>query len=157
MIAITSPIAGGAQTGLTSPTYTVTNDVAPPGNPGRQVAVTALGGTQAGVTAHSVASPFTLNFTRPGTLRVLGSPNPVTGVVNVIPINTYKCIVRKGVTPLAGQPIKVMNLTLTADVPAGADLADPQNVRAGMSLFVGAMSQQSAGFGDLAITGILGS
>lgn len=154
-ISVTSPITGGAQTGLTSPTYTVTPDTAPPGNPGKQVAVTALGGTQTGVTVHSVASPFTLNFTRPGTLRVLGSPNPVTGVIQLVPVNTYKAIVRKGVTPLAGQPIKVMNLTLTADVPAGADLADPQNVRAGFSLMVGAISQQSAGYGDLAINGVL--
>jgi hypothetical protein len=47
-ISVTSPITGGAQTGLTSPTYTVVTDTAPPGNPGKQVAVTALGGTQAG-------------------------------------------------------------------------------------------------------------
>ncbi|DAD50907.1 TPA_asm: coat protein [ssRNA phage SRR5467091_1] len=154
-IGITSPITGSAQTGLTSPTYTVANDVAPPGNPGKQVAVTALGGTQTGVTVHSVAAPFTCNFTRPGNLRVLGSPNPVTGVVNLVPMNTYKLITRKGVTPLAGQPIKVMNITTTCDVPAGADVADPANVRAAFSLHIGALNQQSAGFGDLAISGIL--
>jgi hypothetical protein len=119
-ISVTSPITGGAATGFTSPTYTVVPDTAPPGNPGKQVAVTALGGTQAGVTTHSVASPFTINFTRPGTLRVLGSPNPVTGVVATVPVNTYKCITRKGVLPLTGQPFKVMNSTYQVDVPAGA-------------------------------------
>lgn len=154
-ISWTSPVTGSAQTGLTSPTYTTTPDTAPPGNPGKQVAVTALGGTQAGVTVHSVASPFTGNFTRPGTLRVLGNPNPVTGVVSLVPINTYKSITRKGVLPLAGQPIKVMNITTTADVPAGADLADPANVRAGFSFHIGGLTQQSAGFGDLAINGVL--
>lgn len=155
MINVTSPVSGTAQTGLTAPTYTVIADNAPPGNPGKQVAVSALGGTQAGVTVHSVASPFTLNFTRLSTLRILGVPNPVTGVIAAIPTNTYKCITRKGVLPLAGQAYKVMNITTQADVPAGADLADPQNIRACFSLHIGALSQQSAGFGDLAINGIL--
>lgn len=154
-ISVTSPITGGAQTGLTSPTYTVVTDTAPPGNPGKQVAVTALGGTQTGVTTHSIASPFTLNFTRPGNLRVLGNPNAITGVISLVPVNTFKCIVRKGVLPLAGQPYKVMNLTLTADVPAGSDLADSANVRAGFSAMIGVLNQQSAGFGDMAISGIL--
>ena len=151
-IAVTSPITGLAQTGLTSPTYTVVTDTAPPVNPGKQVAVTALGGTQTGVTVHSVASPFTINFTRPANLRVLGNPNPVTGVIASVPTNTYKIIGRKGVLPLAGQPYRVCTATLTLDVPAGADLADPANIRALLSAVFGAASQQSAGFAALPIT-----
>lgn len=154
-ISWSSPITGQAQTGFTTPTYTTVTDTAPAGNPGKQVAVTALGGTQAGVTVHSVASPFTLNFTRPSTLKVLGSPNPVTGVITQIPSNTYKLICRKGVTPLAGQAIKVANVTLTADIPAGSDTADAPNIRAAFSACFGALVQQSAGFGDLAINGVL--
>lgn len=154
-INVTSPITGAAQTGFTAPTYTVTPDVAPPGNPGEQVAVIALGGTQAGVTAHSVASPFTINFTRPASPRVLGNPNPVTGIVGSVPTNTYKIITRKGVTPLAGQPFKVMNITTTVDVPAGSDTADAANIRAALSAHFGAVAQQSAGFGDLTINGVL--
>lgn len=154
-IAISSPITGLAQTGLTSPTYTTTPDVAPPGNPGEQVAVTALGGTQSGVTTHSVSSPFTINFTRPASPRVLGTPNPVTGIVGQVPMNTYKVITRKGVTPLLGQPIKVMLISTVIDVPAGSDLADPQNIRAALSAHLGALSQQSAGLGDLTINGVL--
>jgi hypothetical protein len=79
----------------------------------------------------------------------------VTGVVSSVPSNTYKVIVRKGVLPLAGQPFKVMNLTLTADVPAGADTADPANIRAAYSAMIGVLQQQSAGIGDLAINGVL--
>lgn len=154
-IAISSPITGSAQTGLTSPTYTATNDVAPPGNPGEQVAITALGGTQTGVLAHSVASPFTMNFTRPASPRVLGNPNPVTGIVAQVPMNTYKVITRKGVIPLAGQPTKVMNITTTVDVPAGSDLADPLSIRAALSAHIGGLTQQSAGLGDLLINGVL--
>jgi len=151
----TTPITGQPQTGLTSPTYTTISDTAPPGNPGKQVAVSALGGTQTGVTTHTVASPFTLNFTRPANLRVLGVPNPVTGVVANIPKNTYKLITRKGVTPLAGQAIQVCTITTYIDVPAGSDTADPANIRAALSAHFGSLVQQSAGFGDLTINGVL--
>lgn len=154
-INITSPVTGAAQTGLTSPTYTVTPDVAPPGNPGEQVAVTALGGTQPGVLAHSIASPFTTNVTRPANPRILGTPHPVTGVVSSIPMNVFKVITRKGVIPLAGQPSKTMLVTTTIEVPAGADLADNLSVRAALSMHFGVIAQQSAGIGDLAINAIL--
>lgn len=151
----TSPITGSAQTGFTAPTYTNVADTAPPANPGKQVAVTALGGTQVGVTTHSVAAPFTLNYTRPGNLKVLGNPNPVTGIIANVPTNTYKLITRKGVLPLAGQPYKVMTITTNVDVPAGADLADYPNVKAALSAHIGALTQQSAGFGDLLGSGVL--
>lgn len=58
-MSITFPgtLTGAEQTGFTSPTYTTAADNAPDFN-AKQVAVTAVGGTQAGVTAHSVSSPF---------------------------------------------------------------------------------------------------
>lgn len=154
-ISWSSPITGSAQTGFTSPTYTTAADTAPSGVPGKQVAVTALGGTQAGVTVHSVASPFTLNATRPGNLRTLGQPNPVTGVIANIPTNTYKLITRKGVLPLAGQAYKTMVITTTIDVPAGSDTADLPNIKAALSAHIGGLTQQSAGFGDMTGTGTL--
>jgi len=153
-VTLTSPITGGAQTGFTSPTYTHIADLAPDNN-GKQVAVTALGGTQTGVTAHSVASPFTITVTRPKVFRYLGKPNPTTGLVKDVPRNTYKVIVRKGVTPLAAQPFATMLCTLNIDVPAGSDTADPANVRAALSALVGAISQVSAGIGDTAVAGVL--
>lgn len=151
---LSSPITGAAQTGFTSPTYTHTADVAPDVN-GKQVAVTALGGTQTGVTAHSVASPFTITFVRPKTFKSLGKPNPTTGLIASVPRNVYKCIGRKGVTPLAGQPFATAVCTVTLEVPAGADTADPANIRALLSAVIGALSQQSAGFGDSSVSGII--
>lgn len=150
-----SPITGSAQTGLTSPTYTTVSDYAPAGNPGKQVAVTALGGTQTGVTVHSVASPFVLNFIRPAVLKTLGQPNPVTGIISNVPSNVYKLVTIKGVLPLTGQPMRSMNISTTISVPAGADTADAANVRAALSAHLGALTQQSAGFGDLTINGVL--
>jgi hypothetical protein len=151
---LTTPVTGAAQTGFTSPTYTLTGDLAPDNN-GKQNAVTALGGTQAGVTTHSVAAPFTITFVRPKVFRFLGKPNPTTGLVKDVPRNSYKLITRKGVTPLAGQPYANMQITTVIDVPAGSDTADPANLRAALSAHIGALSQQSAGAGDSIVTGII--
>jgi hypothetical protein len=151
---LSSPVTGAAQTGLTSPTYTLSADTAPDVN-GKQYAVTALGGTQTGVAAHSVASPFTITFWRAKVLRVLGNPNPVTGVVANVPVNTYKLITRKGVSPLAGQPIRVMVVTTQIDVPAGSDTADGEDIRAALSAHIGSLTQASSGIGDTAINGVM--
>jgi len=151
---LTSPVTGAAQTGFTSPTYTLTADNAPDNN-GKQNAVTALGGTQALVTTHSVASPFTLTFVRPKVFRFLGKPNPTTGLVKDVPRNTFKLITRKGVLPLAGQPYANAQVTTIIDVPAGSDTVDPANLRAMLSAHIGALSQQSAGAGDTLVTGII--
>lgn len=149
----TSPITGSAQTGLTSPTYTFVADSAPTLY-GKQVAVTAVGGTQTGVTPHSISAPFTINFVRPGTYKVLGQPNPVTGRYPSIPRNTQTVITRKGVTPAANQPAVPLVIRTTIEVPAGADVYDAPNVRAAISAHLGALAQQSAGLGDTAVTGI---
>ncbi len=152
--AITSPITGAAQTGFTSPTYTVVADMAPTPQ-GKQVAVSALGGTQTGVTTHTVSSPFTLNFVRPPVYKSLGKPNPTTGVIKDVPRNTYKLIVRKGVLPLAGQPFAIAQATLILDIPAGSDTADAANIRGMLSALNGAIAQQSAGMGDTTVSGIV--
>jgi hypothetical protein len=151
---VTSPITGAAQTGFTAPTYTLTADLAPDNN-GKQNAVTALGGTQVGVTTHSVAAPFTLTFVRPKVFRQLGKPNPTTGLIKDVPRNTFKLITRKGVLPLAGQPFTNMQITTIIDVPAGSDTADAANIRAALSAHIGALSQQSSGAGDTAVSGII--
>lgn len=150
----TSPITGAAQTGFTTPTYTISLDQAPDGN-GKQHAVTALGGTQTGVTSHSIAAPFTVTFVKPKVFKALGKANPVTGLISSVPRNVFKTITRKGVLPLAGQPQVTMLITTIIEVPAGSDLADPSNVRAALSAHIGALTQQSAGVGDTAVSGIM--
>jgi hypothetical protein len=152
--ALTSPITGLAQTGLTSPTYTITADT-PPNINAKQWVVTALGGTQTGVVAHSVSAPFSIAMFRPQNPQVLAPVNPVTGVLTKVPTNTYKVIGRKGVLPLAGQAYKTLVATLVLEIPAGSDTADSANVRALLSAMFGAVSQASAGIGDTCITGTL--
>jgi hypothetical protein len=151
---LTSPVTGAPQTSLTSPTYTLTADNAPDNN-GKQNAITAAGGTQVGVTTHSVASPFTVTFTRPKFFKFLGKPNPTTGLIRDVPRNTYKFITRKGVTPYASQPYVNMQITTIIDVPAGSDTYDAPNVRAALSAHLGALWQQSSGAGDTVVSGIV--
>jgi hypothetical protein len=151
---LTTPVTGLAQTGLTTPTYTIALDTSPDAT-ARQYAVTALGGTQTGVTPSSVSSPFTSAMYRPKQYQYLGKPNPVTGLIARVPRNVYKVNTRKGVIPLAGQPVQNMVVTTTIEVPAGADLADPLSVRAALSMHFGALSQASAGIGDTTVQGVL--
>lgn len=149
-----SPVTGAAVSGLTSPTYTLTVDVAPSPN-GKQYAVTAVGGTQTGVDANSVSKPFTLSCFRPQILRGLPSANPVTGVVRNVPINTYKVITRKGATPAANQGNQTARITTTIEVPAGTDTYEPEEIKAMLSLHIGALNAQSSGLAETVLTGVL--
>lgn len=150
----TSPVTGATVSGLTSPTYTFVTDVAPSIN-GKQFAVTALGGTQTGVDVNSVSKPFTFTFFRPSSLKVLPAPNPTTGVIKSIPVNTYKFITRKGAVPAVNQSTQVARITTVIDVPAGTDTYEPEELRALISSHVGTLSQQASGIADTIITGVL--
>jgi hypothetical protein len=149
-----SPVTGGAQTGFTSPTYTLTADKAPDVN-GSQWAVTAAGGTQVGVTTHSMSSPFTLTFWKPKIYKLLGKTNPVTGQLTSVPVNVFKEVIRKAVTVLAGQPTRNASITRVFEVPAGSDTVDAPNLRAMCSLSAGVATQLSAGVGDTLVSGIV--
>lgn len=153
---LTSPVTGSAQTGLTSPTYTLTADNAPDST-GRQYAVTALGGTQTGVATHSVSSPFTITFWRPRILRLIGIPNPTTGVLaaNQVPNNVWRIMTRKGVLPLAGQSPRVAMAETIITVPAGSDTVDPEDIRAMLSAHIGSVTQASSGIGDTVTSGVM--
>lgn len=153
-VTIPTSLTGAGQTGFTSPTYTTVVDT-PPDSNSKQNAVTALGGTQAGVDTHSVSRPFTLTVTKPKTFGVLGKPNPTTGLIASVPRNKYKIITRKGVTPLSGQPDQVMIIRTEVEVPAGADTADAPNIRAALSAHFGLVWAQSSGLGDTTVDGVL--
>lgn len=149
-----SPVAGGTVPGFTTPTYTLASDVAPDVN-AKQYAVTALGGTQAGVTANTVSKPFTVTMFRPKVLRALPAANPVTGVVKAIPMNSYKVITRKGALPAANQMAQVARITTVIEIPGGADTFDAAEIKAMLSLHFGVLSAQSSGIADTVVTGVL--
>jgi hypothetical protein len=152
-VSLTTPVTGSAQTGLTSPTYTITADVAPSAL-GRQWAVTALGGTQANVRTHAATDPFTITIERPAQFKAVPAVQSGTSLPQV-PRNKYVLRVRKGVYPVASQAAQPALFELIMNIPAGSDAADPSNLRAALSLLFGAATQASAGIGDTIVSGIM--
>ncbi len=152
-VTIPSPITGGPQTGLTSPTYTNVQDVAAQNV--KQVAVTTLGGTQTNVRVHSPSDPFTISVERPVVLKTLGSPNAVTGVYSNVQNNVYVTRTRKGVNIASNQAPRVCMHETRCSVPAGSDAYDAVNVRAGLSAHIGLLWAQSSGLGDTCVQGVL--
>lgn len=150
----TSPVTGAAVSGLTTPTYTLTTDVAPSIN-GKQYAITALGGTQTGVDTSTVSKPFSISFFRPANLRVLPQANPVTGVIKNVPMNTYKLITRKGVAPAANQNPIVARVTTVIEIPAGSDTYEPEDLRAMLSAHFGVGWAQASGIADTIVSGVI--
>ncbi len=149
-----SPVTGATVSGLTSPTYTLTTDVAPNIN-GKQYAVTALGGTQTGVDTNTVSKPFSISFFRPPVLKVLPQVNPVTGVIKNVPVNTYKLITRKGAAPAVNQSNMVARITTVIDVPAGTDTYEPEELRALISAHFGVGWAQASGIADTVVSGVI--
>jgi hypothetical protein len=91
---------------------------------------------------------------RPKVFKALGKPHPTTGLLQSVPKNTHLIKICKGAIPLAGQPASQMTIRCLIEIPAGADTADPANVRAAISLLVGALNQLSAGLGDTLVSGL---
>lgn len=148
-----SPITGAAISGLTSPTYTIVADT-PPSAVSKQYAVSGLGGTQTGVTAHSLSSPFTQTMFRPSSFKVLGQPNP-SGIIRSFPNNTFTVLTRKGVSVLASQPIQTMLIKTDLRIPSGADTYDLVNIKAAISAHIGLLWQIAQGLSDTVTTGTM--
>lgn len=154
VMTVSSPVTGGAQTGFTSPTYTLVDDV-PPNSNSKQKAVSAVGGAGNTPSLHSASNPFTVTTSRPAVLKAAPVVNPITGVMGNSPRNVYSVIVRKGHVPGSAQNPQISVIRADFPVVAGADVQDPINVRAGASLAIGAIWQMSAGIGDTMVSGLL--
>jgi len=148
-----SSTTGGAQTGFTSPTFTLVDDTSPAVN-AKQKTVSALGGTQGSATANTASSPFTATFYKPAVVKALPAPNPVTGLRGAIPNNQYRLIIRKGGFAAAGVPVTAV-IRVTFDIPAGMDSYSPDEVRSMTSFLVGLLTEASADLGDTLITAVL--
>jgi len=153
-LSLTSPVTGSAQTGFTSPTYTLVTDVAPDIN-AKQYIVSALGGTQTGATAHSVSLPFTISMFRPKVVRPYSANNDTTKFTVNNPINVWKVITRKGGIPYTGERPTVASLTSAFSIPAGVETNNIAEVRAMISAHIGALTQMSALLGDSVNNGTL--
>jgi len=135
-ITVPGSVTGAAINGLTTPSFTVTADYADARV--KQSYVSALGGTQTGVVAHSADVPFVMKITKPSTLRTLGIPNPLTGIVSNIPKNTYGLNFIKGVNVNATNKA-ISQLRLVWDVPAGSVSQDLNSLKSMLSFAAGAI------------------
>lgn len=151
MFTFTSPVTGSAIVGLTTPSYTVVQDTAL-SLFSKQIAVSVLGGTQTGVTSHSISSPFTGTVSRPSVLKQIAYNS--NGTVKNIPVNAYRVLCRKGVTPVAGV-IKNASIDIAINVPAGSETLDAANLSALFSFASGLLLQQLQGMRNMASDGIL--
>jgi hypothetical protein len=148
-----SSTTGGAQTGFTSPVFTLVDDQAPALN-AKQKTCTSIAGSGFTATANSISSPFTSTFYKPQALTRLPAPNPISGLRGSIPNNQWRWIVRKGGLCAAGVPGVIVG-RLTIDVPAGMDSYNPDEVRAFVSYLVGQLWEESADLGDSLVSGVL--
>jgi hypothetical protein len=155
-LALATPVVGGLQTGMTTPSWTVVADTANTAVE-KQWQVTALAsGSAAGARFHSISDPATITFMRPSVLKTLsGLISGLTGLYGRVPSNMWTRIllVRKGVNIAANNVPRIMTIRVECDVPAGADSYDSPNVRMAASLAVGVLNQLSAGFGDTLVSG----
>lgn len=146
-----TPITGAPISGFTSPTYTISLDSAPNAW-SKQYAVSALGGTQTGVTVHSISSPFTLTMFRPANFKVLGQPTS-SGLIRQFPKNVFEILTRKGVNVLANQPVQMLPIRTSLAIPAGADTYDVANIKAAISAHIGLIWAIAQGITDTSLTG----
>jgi hypothetical protein len=147
-------ITGAAQTGLTSPTYTLASDLAPDVN-SRQHVVTALGGTQTNVRVSSAGDPFTVTIRKDRVYKTLPPANPATGARGTIPRNKTDILVRKGVYVDSANTLQTAQFRLTAELPAGSESVDAVNIRAAVSFLLGILAEESADYGDSLVTGVI--
>jgi hypothetical protein len=153
-INVTSPVTGTAQTGLTNPTYTVVSDTVPPGKRGKAWAVSALGGTQTGVEANTIGNPFQTSYFGP--LNPTGTPvlNATTGQPLRVPHNVHQVVTRKGTEVATGYRYPG-NVTTSFNIPGGAEIKDPESIRAMVSCHIGVLSQIASALGDTLVDGTM--
>lgn len=152
---LSSPVTGAPIVGyLTTPTYTLALDSIAGAGLSKQYVVTGLGGTQTDVSTHSASSPFAISLTRPSKFKGL-APLQANGQLSGVPRNVWKLICAKGATPLAGQsPVNCLIRT-EISVPAGVDMADPNEIAAALSLYAGVLYAYAKDITDSLRYGIL--
>lgn len=144
-------LAGASVAGLTSPTYDLAQDI----NNGNEKSyyVTALGGTQSGVAAHSNSNPFSIKVTKARAIK--SAPTLYNGAIKGGGSNVFRLSLIKGLVPLSGQAPAIGLNALETRIPAGADSADKNSILAMQSLFFGFGANQCNNWCQLTLTNTL--
>lgn len=155
-ISPSSPITGSAITGLTSPTYTLTADN-PPDSNSKAWVITALGGTQTGVSVHKNEMPFRIVVRRPKQVKIPGARNLTNGQYVKSGKNNYEFLIVKGANVLdAFSSAQYENILarLTVSVPAAIG-NDSEQLLAMMSLLGGFTTNILQGLTDTCQNSVL--
>jgi len=139
-INVTGPTAAVTTGVLTSATYTFSADMA---NDTRSkvFVVSAAGGTQTGVTLHTVDAPKQFIVKRPAVFQQPSAFNTVSGRWGKVPKNVTRVIGRGSANVATGQT-EIIPMSLDIGVPAGAPSFDRANVEASVLMFIAALYDQ---------------
>lgn len=151
----TTPVTGQVISPLAAPTYTLATDT-PLSIFEKQWLVSALGGTQAGVVAHTADRPFTIRSKRPSKIKnlVISAYNGIVAVYKSVPINQYDILVNtRGKIDSTGTTFGPIRCRLTIDAAAGIPANDVPQLTAALSLLLGACVQQAVGVRDNVVLG----
>lgn len=147
-------LAGGALTGLTSPTHTWTASQAPEPNQ-KQFTVTAIGGTQSGAAPHAAARQWWFNYAVPRSYKAAKFSN-TTGLLITPGKNVHRLLYRNSVpTDPHGYGYDNFEIDMAIRVPVGADVGGSVTqgqFKAGWSGFVGLINNQCQGIYDTLVT-----
>lgn len=147
-------VTGAPNTGLTTPTYTLSLDKAPT-YLGIQHAVTSLGGTQTGVSTNSPLLPFTVNLIRPASLKQLAAIRTGSNQLLSNNRNKWRMVFRKGCLLAASPVYGQANVGIDFDLPAGMEVTASPELRALMSLIGGILNSNAVGLTDSFATGVV--
>lgn len=143
---IESPVTGQAISSLTSPTYTLVAEQALDLNQ-KAYYVSALGGTQTSVDAHSIVKPFQLILSKPKSIKM---PTALTmtaiGQVTNVPSNEHKVLTRKGCAINSNGGLGRILIETRFVIPVGVPYYDAPAIAAAISLHVGAIKQDANDF-----------
>jgi len=139
-INLTGPTAAVTTATLTAATYTYSADMAND-NRSKVYVVTSLGGTQTGVSAHTVDAPKMFIIKKPAVFQQPSAYNTVSGRYGKVPKNVTR-VLFKGSAKVAANQWELLPISLDIGVPAGATSYDRANVDASVCAFIAALWDQ---------------
>jgi len=125
---------------LTLATYTFASDMNLDGRT-RAYVVSALGGTQTGVTVNTIDKPKQVLFKRPPAFRSPSGFNASANRFTTVPRNTFKVLGKYGVNVTSNQ-IEMATFNLDLNIPAGAVAQDRASVDAAILSYIAALYDQ---------------
>lgn len=139
-INLAGPTAAITTNSLTAATYTFVADMAPDSRT-KAFVVSALGGTQTGVQAHSVDAPKQFLIRKPAQFLQPSAYNVTTGRYGKVPKNVTKCMFR-GSAKVAANQWESVPITFEIGAPAGAASYDRANLEASIAASIAALWDQ---------------